>query len=183
MTLAERLLAVHAGLAQARIPHAFGGALALAYWTEEPRGTRDIDLNVFLSPSGAGRVRRALPDGVAWTDDADRAIARDGQARVMWDDTPIDLFFDYAPIHSAAARNHRIVPFTGTVIPVLGPVELAAFKVVFDRTRDWADIEDMIRTGSLDTASLRGLLDGMLDAEDPRLVRLAKAESRARTDG
>ena len=85
----------------------------------------------------------------------------------MWDDTPIDLFFDYAPIHSVAARNHRIVPFTGAVIPVLGPVELAAFKVVFDRTRDWADIEDMLRTGSLDTASLRGLLDGMLDAERP----------------
>ncbi|MDQ1395101.1 MAG: hypothetical protein QOG64_360, partial [Acidimicrobiaceae bacterium] len=43
-SLAERLLVVHAGLDGARIPHAFGGAIALAYCTEEPRGTRDIDV-------------------------------------------------------------------------------------------------------------------------------------------
>jgi len=183
VTLAERLLAVDAALARAEIPHAFGGALALAYWTREPRGTRDLDLNIFLPPSQADRVRAALPGGVAWTDDADRAIARDGQARVMWDDTPVDLFFDYAPIHVEAARHRRIVPFADTVIPVLGPVELAAFKAVYDRTRDWADIEDMIRADSLDTVALRRLLDGMLDPGDRRLGRLADAESRARTEG
>ncbi len=175
--------AVEAGLSGVGIPHAVGGALALADWMQEPRGTRDIDLNIFLPPSQAGRVRTALPDGVAWTGDADRAIARDGQAGVMWDDTPIDLFLDYAPIHSVAARNRRTVPFTGAVISVLGPVELAAFKVVFDRARDWADIEDMLRAGSLDTASLRGFLDGMLNAGDPRRMRLTDAESRARTEG
>ena len=38
---------------------------------------------------------------------------------------------------------------------------------------------DMIRAGALDTAYLRGLLDGMLDAGDPRRMRLADAESRA----
>ena len=31
------------------IPHAFGGALALAYYAE-PRATIDIDLNVFVPP-------------------------------------------------------------------------------------------------------------------------------------
>jgi hypothetical protein len=47
--LAQRLLAVHAALDDAGLPHAFGGAIALAYCTLEPRGTRDIDVNVFIA--------------------------------------------------------------------------------------------------------------------------------------
>ena len=46
-TLVEKVLAVHDAFETAEIRHAFGGALALAYATEEPRGTRDIDVNVF----------------------------------------------------------------------------------------------------------------------------------------
>ena len=49
MTLTERIVALHAALHGADIPHAFGGALALAFCTAEPRGTQDIDVNVFLS--------------------------------------------------------------------------------------------------------------------------------------
>lgn len=29
-------------------------------------------------------------------------------------------------------------------MPVLGPTELATFKAMSDRTRDWADIEAML---------------------------------------
>ncbi len=50
MTLTERVAALHAALRGAGIPHAFGGALALAFCTAEPRGTQDIDVNVFLPP-------------------------------------------------------------------------------------------------------------------------------------
>ena len=39
------MLAIDAALA--KIPHAFGGALALAYYAE-PRATIDIDLNLFI---------------------------------------------------------------------------------------------------------------------------------------
>src|SRR5262249_41808856 len=42
--LAERLIAIHDSLDAAGVPHAFGGAIALAYCTEEPRGTRDLDV-------------------------------------------------------------------------------------------------------------------------------------------
>ena len=41
-------LRLHAGLESGGIPHAFGGAIALADWTLEPRGTRDIDVNLFV---------------------------------------------------------------------------------------------------------------------------------------
>ena len=59
--LGERLLAVHDSLTDAALPHAFGGAIALAYCTEEPRGTRDLDVNVFVDPLRAEEALSALP--------------------------------------------------------------------------------------------------------------------------
>lgn len=172
MTLAERLLALHAALEEAGLAHAFGGAIALAYWTEEPRGTRDLDVNVFVPVSEAARVLAALPAGIAARPDAAGALGRDGQARVWWDDTPVDLFLDYAPIHAAAARHRRLVPFEGEEVPVLGPVELAVFKVMFDRTKDWADIEAMLAAGSLDREAVRAAVVEMVGAGDARVSRL-----------
>lgn len=181
MTLAEQLLAVHAALDRAGLEHAFGGAIALAYWTEEPRGTRDLDVNVFVGAEETERVLAALPDGVRWGD-ADVAVARrDEQVRVWWADTPLDLFFDYAPIHSEAALHRRVVPFAGEEIPVLGPVELVAFKAMFDRTRDWADIEAVIAAGTVDLEAVRRSLEPMLAGDDHRWGRLDEARRRAAT--
>ena len=182
MTLAERIVDLHRALARGRMAHAFGGAIALAYWTRDPRGTSDIDLNVFISSAEPGRALKALPDGVARPDGTVETIVRDGQVRLWWDDTPVDLFFDYVPVHAEAAAHRRIVPFAGTRIPVLGPVELAVFKVMFDRTRDWADIEAMIGAGTLDIYAVRAALGAMLDDKDPRFVRLDAAERLARAD-
>jgi hypothetical protein len=183
VTLAERLIELHRALGARRIAHAFGGAIALAYWTLNPRGTIDIDVNVFVPASKAERVLRALPSGVAQPDDAAETIARDGQIRLWWDEVPVDLFFDYVPIHADAARNRRRVPFAGTRIPVLGPTELAVFKVMFDRTQDWADIEAMLAAGTIDVASVRAELTALLDAGDGRFSRLEEAVRRAAQRG
>jgi hypothetical protein len=181
MTLPERLLALHSALSRHRIPHAFGGAIALAYWTLDPRGTSDIDVNVFVPAEDAERVLRALPDGIAQPDGVADAIARDGQTRLWWEETPVDLFFDYVPVHEDAARNRRTVPFSGSRIPVLGPTELAIFKVMFDRTRDWADVEAMLAAGSLDVALLKAGLNTLLEPGDARFTRLDEAQRRAQT--
>ncbi len=73
--LGQRLLEIHDALSDAGLPHAFGGAIALAYCTQEPRGTRDLDVNVFIDPARAGEVFAALPDAVTVTD----AERRDGR--------------------------------------------------------------------------------------------------------
>ncbi|HEY7952208.1 MAG TPA: hypothetical protein VID70_04420 [Solirubrobacteraceae bacterium] len=52
-SLPDKVLAIHRALAQAKVAHAFGGALALAYYAE-PRGTIDIDLNVFTARASLG---------------------------------------------------------------------------------------------------------------------------------
>lgn len=179
MTLPERLVELHRSLQRARLPHAFGGAIALAYWTHDPRGTSDIDVNVFVPASEAARALSALPEGVEQGPGTADAIARDGQIRLWWDGTPIDLFFDYDPVHGDAARNQRIVPFEGVRIPVLGPIELAVFKVMFDRTRDWADIEAMAERGTLDFDAVRATLRRMLGNDDLRRARLDEVERTA----
>jgi len=88
--------------------------------------------------------------------------------------------FDYVPIHADAAQHRQTVPFADTRIPVLGPVELAVFKVVYDRTRDWADIEAMAGAGTLDLEAVKAGLTTLLGPDDPRLARLDEAARRGR---
>ena len=94
----------------------------------------------------------------------------------------MDLFFDYVPVHAQAARHHRIVPFAGTRIPVLGPIELAVFKAMVDRTRDWADIEAMAAAGTLDEAAARATLREPIADDDERFARLEQAVRRGESD-
>ncbi len=170
--LADKALALEAALSEAGTPHAFGGALALAFHIAEPRGTRDIDLNIFVPSLEAGAVLSSLPSEVVWgARDLDE-IERNGQVRLFWDDTPVDLFFDTHRFHENAATHVERVPFAGQQIPILAADDLAVFKAFFDRTKDWADIEAMIDAHSLDVHSVLGWLVDLLGGDDHRVSRL-----------
>jgi len=171
-TLPEMAVALRDRLERARIPYAFGGALALAYHIEEPRGTRDIDVNIFVRAIDARSVLEQLPSEVHWTDQDVEEIARDGQVRVFWDETPVDLFFVTHRFHESAATHIEIVPFDDTSIPILSANDLAVFKAFFDRTRDWADIEAMLAAESLDVHVVLGWLVDLLRPDDHRITRL-----------
>ena len=173
--LGERIIAVHEALAAAEVPHAIGGAVALAYCTADPRGTSDIGCNVFVSPDRAAEVFAILPVGVVCTDEDVRLAERDGQVRLWWDATPVDVFLCYHPFHLAASERVRLVPFEGIDLPVLECTDLAVFKAFFNRTKDWADIEAMLEVGAVDVARLRRSLTELLGADDPRLSRLDDA--------
>lgn len=171
--LVDRLLAVHAALDAARLPHAFGGAIALAYCTHEPRGTRDIDVNVFVDPARAADVLRSLPEGVVVTAADIEAAVTDGQVRVWWDETPVDVFLDVHEFHTEVAAGTRQVAFAGTEIPVLGCIELVVFKAFFNRTKDWADIEAVLEAGTVDVTPALGWLVRLLGPEHQSTKRLA----------
>jgi hypothetical protein len=171
--LSDRLLAVHRALEEAGFPHAFGGAIALAYCTQEPRGTRDLDVNVFVPVDRSGDVLDALPKGVSVAPSDKTAARRNGQVRVMWDQTPIDLFFDTDKFHDEVARSVRVVPFDGTEIPVLGCEALIVFKAMFNRTRDWADIEAVLEAGATNGRGALESVRSILGGSDPAAVRLA----------
>jgi hypothetical protein len=170
--LGERLLAVHDSLTDAALPHAFGGAIALAYCTEEPRGTRDLDVNVFVDPVRAEEALSALPAAVA-VSPADVATAtRDGQVRVWWEDTPVDVFLDIHQFHAEVAQDVRSVPFEGRTIPVLDCTALVVFKALFDRTKDWADIEATVAAGALEVPRAVSWLERILGPDSPVVGRL-----------
>src|SRR6185295_6284205 len=66
-SLPDKVVALHHALARAGVAHAFGGALALAYYAE-PRTTVDVDVNVFVTVDHADDVAAALgPLGVDTT--------------------------------------------------------------------------------------------------------------------
>jgi len=172
-SLAEKLLAIDGSLAEAALPHAFGGAIALAYCTLEPRGTRGLDVNVFVGTDRAGDVCDALPHPIDASQRQRAALERDGQVRVSWDDTPVDLFLDVHDFHREIAAEIRRVPFEGAAIPVLGCDALAVFKAMFNRTRDWADVEAMLGANAVDGPSVLTRLRALLGSADPVVTRFA----------
>ncbi len=146
--LAWKIVAVHEMLDSLRVPHQFGGAIALA-WYRNPRATTDIDLNVTVAPEGATPVLGALRHlGVSITDADCAAIAQDGQARVDWEGSYLDLFFATLDLHQEMASRSRMVRFGPVEIPILAPEHLVVCKVIFDRPKDWVDIEEMVRWGT-----------------------------------
>ncbi len=170
--LADRVVAIAVALDRAGIAHAFGGALAYAYAVAEPRGTRDIDVNVFVLPAEARRVFEALPDGVAFTDDDVKSVERDEQVRLFWDETPVDLFFIAHDFHASVQRTTRRVPLLDHEIDVLDATHLTVCKVMFDRTKDWADIEEMCAAGTVDIEVATRWLTEILGPDDDRIQRL-----------
>ena len=171
-SLVEKIVALHRALADAGLPHAFGGALALAWCTERARGTIDIDVNVLTGVDRLDDVLAALPVGVAWDDDDVARLRRDGQARLWWDGTPVDLFLDTTDFHRSLGGRVRTEPFAGADVPFLGCSDLAVFKAFFDRTKDWADLEEMAAAGTLDVDRVLGVLVRYLDVDDHRVARL-----------
>ncbi len=170
--LVGQIVALHQTLEDASIPHAFGGALALAWCTERPRGTSDIDLNVFIDATRSEEVLAVLPDIIEPTAQQRDLLARDGQVRLFWDRTPIDLFLNTAAFHREAMIRSRIQLFAGHEVPFLDCSDLAVFKAFFDRTKDWADIEEMVAAGTLDRARVLGVLADHLGGSDPRIAKL-----------
>jgi len=174
--LDEKIVLIDQALDGASISHAFGGALALAYYAE-PRATIDVDVNVFVSPSRAGKTLDTLT-ALGATVDRPAALAaakRDGQARIPWDRTPIDLFFAYDPFHTACRKRVRRVPFGETTIPILSPEHLVVCKVAFDRRKDWLDIEQ-IAFGLAETLDGTEILDWVRRIVGPQDRRVRRVE-------
>jgi hypothetical protein len=175
----EKIVALHEALERAELPHGFGGALALAWCTERARGTIDIDVNVFVDATRARDVLRKLPRGVQWTEKDAATLERDGQLRVWWDQTPIDLFLNTTDIHRELASRIRWETFARRSIPFLSCSDLAIFKVFFNRTKDWADLEEMHAAGTLNVTKVLAVIIEYLGDDDERVARLRMIGSGA----
>lgn len=172
--LAEKIVLVHRALEEASLPHAFGGALALAWCTRRARGTIDIDINIFVDTEECERVFESLPDGVMPTKKHLTTLRRDGQVRIWWDETPLDLFLNTTDYHTEVAERTGREEFGGELIPFLSCDDVAVFKAFFNRTKDWADIEEMQAAGTLDITRVSAILVQYLGSDDERVAQLNK---------
>jgi hypothetical protein len=173
--LVPKIVSLDEMLDSAGVPHQFGGALALA-WYRNPRATIDIDLNVTLPPEAAGPVLEMLSRlGVTVTREERAAVARDGQARLDWDGCYLDVFFATMDLHLEMAERARVVRFGPVDIPILAPEDLIVCKAVFDRRKDWLDIEEILRWGTeVDSVLILSWMSEIVGPEANQYLRLTE---------
>ena len=173
-SLVPKIVSLHEMLDSAGVPHQFGGAIALA-WYRNPRATTDIDVNLTLPPEAAEPILELMARLGVTVGPGDRAtIALDGQARLDWDGSYLDVFFATT---GPAPRNGRMRPHgpLGPVdIPILAPEHLIVCKAIFDRPKDWLDIEEMLRWGTeVDAARTLHWVGDFLGPDAEQYTRLA----------
>lgn len=180
MDIVAKVVAIHQALADAGLPHAIGGALALAWCVRDPRGTVDVDVNVFISESSASLLRNALPAPIELSPADVARLEEDGQARLFWGQTPVDIFLNSVPMHEAASGRVRIEPFGGAELPFLSCLDTAIFKALFNRSKDWVDLEEMHAATTLEVAEVRSVLVQALGEEDERVATLDRLAATGR---
>jgi hypothetical protein len=165
----DAIAELHDRLEAAGIHHAFGGAFALLWCTGEPRTTVDIDLNIFAPPSQTQQILDALPEEIVASDDERAQLMTAGQCRLMFDGIPVDIFLDTTPFHDDLRLHVNEHQLAGRLLPFLGCHDLAVFKAFFNRRKDWADIEEMLRADRLDVPYVIGILNEYLGPDDERI--------------
>ena len=165
-------LRLTAALEAAAIPYAIGGALAYGVWSA-PRGTHDVDLNIFLDSGELGRVVAAMAT-VGLTVDMEDARSRasaDAVVVARLDGMRIDLFFANIPFSWEAGRTRVRVQTSAGPRWYLSAEATALFKLLFFRTKDKVDLDNLLTVGSstLDRAYVRRWLVDMMGEDDERV--------------
>lgn len=161
-------------LEAAGIPYAIGGAISYGYWAD-PRGTHDVDLNVFVDPGEAGPALDALIDAGVNIDRAEalRTAVDRGDARGLFQGMRVDLFFNSIPLHDAAAERVRRLPLADREASILAAEDLIVLKLMFYRGKDLVDVEKIVamQGATLDRAYVRRWLVEMMGPGDFRVTK------------
>lgn len=174
--LDTKVMAIAQALEKSQIPYAFGGAIALAYYAA-PRGTEDIDVNVFLKAEQAATCFEALERlGIIGSPTADRDVQHH-QVVLFWEYTPIHVFFSYDSLHESCKARARQVPFAEGEIWILSAEDIAIFKVIYDRPKDLAEVREVLLCVGerMDVEYTIGWLERILGSEDTRVTSFREA--------
>lgn len=139
------------------IEYAIGGALALGVWGA-PRGTKDVDLSVFVEPTridaAADVFERAgvMFDRVA----AAKDVARTGLFRGLLGRVPVDAFISSHPhFLEMRRRRQRVQTPDGGHLYFITAEDLCVMKLVYGREKDVTDLERLFAVRRLDVAYIR----------------------------
>jgi hypothetical protein len=154
--------------------YAFGGAVALASWSE-PRATADVDIVIWVEPSRVDRaIDLAEAAGVRLDREEARAAALErGLIVGRLGAIRVDVFVPSIPFYDEAAERRARVRIAGKETWVHSAETLAVFKLLFFRPKDLLDVARMleVRGASFDRAFVRASLAEMLGEDDPRIAR------------
>lgn len=172
-TAAEAARAIADALSAKGYPHAIGGALALGV-AGVPRGTQDVDVNVFVEEGSLPGVIATLADlGIDISVESSIEAARtDGMFIGTWDGMRIDVFVPSIPFSVEAGRTRVTIEVDGWRGMFLSAEAIAVFKLLFFRLKDRADLERLIavRGERLDRAYIRRWIVEMMGEADERVV-------------
>ena len=90
----------------------------------------------------------------------------------MFDGIPVDIFLATTRFHDDLRLHINKHRLADRKLPFLGCNDLAVFKAFFNRRKDWADIEEMLRAGRLDVAYVTGVLSEYVGPDDERIGEL-----------
>ena len=140
-SLVDAIASIIDHLEQAGIDYALGGAVSYSAWAE-PRATRDVDVNIWVTPD---RLDAAFDVLTAAGVRIDRAVARrDADVRGMFvghhGEYRIDVFLPSVPFYAEALQRRRRVRLAHRDTWVLAPEVLAVFKMLFFRPKDLVDV-------------------------------------------
>lgn len=168
--IAQAAGGVGLALERAGVDYAIGGALALGIHGAL-RATRDVDVNVFCEPSQLARAFAALAGaGVKFNEEtALHEASTEGWFAGWLDAVRIDVFVPSIDFSWEAARRRVQRPFAGTVLWFLSAESLCIFKLLFFRTKDLADLEQLVRIATIDRLWVKETISSMMGADDPRV--------------
>jgi hypothetical protein len=151
--IGDVILEIDSELTELDVRHAFGGALALAYYAE-PRGTVDVDINVAVPYESRSTLLVQL-DKIGWHAGQEAASALPAARTRLHqvDETVvIDLFFAFDEFHEVALERAVSKPFIHGderhELRFLSAEDLTVFKISCGRSKDWVDIEAMVAAGT-----------------------------------
>ncbi len=179
---AEAAQEIAGKLEAAGYAYAIGGALALAV-AGVPRGTADVDLNVFIGEPEVASLATTLQqmgmqlDVGAATDQASRG----GMFVARWDGMRIDVFVPSIPFSDEARRTRVRITVDGWSGWFLSAEAIAVFKLLFFRGKDVVDLERLVAVRpDLDAAYVRRWIVDMMGEEDERTARWDELVKRFR---
>jgi hypothetical protein len=177
--IAEAARRVGVALETAGVEYAIGGALALGIHGAL-RATRDVDVNVFCDPAGLPAALAALAAAGVKVNEAVavQEAASEGWFTGWLGAVRVDVFVPSIDFSWEAARRRVQRPFAGTVLWFLSTESLCVFKLLFFRTKDLADLEQLVLTAQVDRPWVREAIASMMGADDPRVAAWDRVTSQ-----
>jgi hypothetical protein len=149
--LDQKVVQLARAFESAGLPYAMGGALAFAYCSEP--ATMDVDINVFVRPTARRSVRRASL-GVTAHPRPSMETERGGQVRLHWE---LRRLISSSPATSSMITPRRGETSRSATSDRSSRPGLLVCKTVFDRRKDWIDIDLILAltAGDLDLDDVR----------------------------